>query len=114
MRLSAMRRLIEIIIVLGTCFVFLLSMASCYPAMDHRGMMEWGYGMGWFGMIFMALFWIAVIVGIVLLILWIIRSGGRPGAKGEDSALGILRERYAKGEISKEEFEEKKKDLSGK
>ena len=77
------------------------------------GMMGWGYGMGWFGIIIMAAFWIAVIVGIVFLIRWLVvstRTGGR-GDRPEDSALEILKRRYARGEINKEEFEEKRKDL---
>ncbi len=77
------------------------------------GMMEWGSGFGWIGMIFMAVFWIAVIVGIVFLIRWLILSTRAEGHKAhsEDSALEILRKRYARGEINKEECEEKKKDL---
>ena len=78
------------------------------------GMMGWGYGMGWIGMIFMAAFWIAVIVGIVFLIRWLAVSTGSAGKKrgeAEESALEILKKRYARGEIKKEEFEEKKKDL---
>lgn len=77
------------------------------------GMMGWGYGMGWIGMIFMAAFWIAVIVGIVFLIRWLMVSTGSAGigGKADESALEILKKRYARGEIKKEEFEEKKKDL---
>ena len=77
------------------------------------GMMGWGYGMGWFGQIIMLAFWIAVIVGIVFLIRWLVLSTRASGNKthSEDSALEILRKRYARGEIDKEEFEEKKKDL---
>jgi putative membrane protein len=77
------------------------------------GMMGWGYGMGWFGMIIMALFWIAVIVGIIFLIRWLFVSTGAKGhgAISEDSPLEILKRRYARGEINKEEFEAKKKDL---
>jgi putative membrane protein len=77
------------------------------------GMMGWGYGMGWFGPIIMIAFWIAVIVGIVLLIRWLILSTRSVNQKThhDDSALEILKKRYAKGEINKDEFEEKKRDL---
>jgi len=77
------------------------------------GMMGWGYGMGWFGPILMIAFWIAVIVGIVFLIRWLVVSSGTDGrrANSQDSALEILKRRYAQGEINKEEFMEKRKDL---
>ena len=81
--------------------------------MHPGGMMGWGYGMSWLSHIFMAAFWIAILVGIIFLIRWLIVSA-RPGSsKGgrEDSALEILKRRYARGEIDKEEFEEKKRDL---
>ena len=78
------------------------------------GMMGWGYGMGWFGGIIGAAFWIAIIVGIIFLIRWLVLStrSGTHGTAPGDSALEILKKRYARGEIDKEEFEEKKKDLS--
>ena len=78
------------------------------------GMMGWGYGMGWFWSIIMVAFWIAVIVGIIFLIRWLVISAGAGGraARSEDSALEILKRRYAQGEINKQEFEEKKKDLA--
>lgn len=77
------------------------------------GMMGGGYGIGWFGPIIMIAFWIAVIVGIVFLIRWLVLSTRATGHKAasEDSALEILKRRYARGEIGKEEFEEKKRDL---
>jgi putative membrane protein len=59
--------------------------------------------------LFMLLFWGAVIVGIVLSIRWLIGQGK---TSQSDSALEILRQRYARGEINKNEFEAKKRDLS--
>ena len=78
------------------------------------GMMG-GYGMGWFGSILMIVFWILILVGLVFLIKWLIQSTGRDkiSGSGGDRSLEILKERYAKGEIDKQEFESKKKDLSG-
>ena len=65
----------------------------------------WGIGM----MIMMILFWGLIIVALVLGIRWLIGQGKELRT---DSALEILRQRYARGEINKEEFDAKKKDLS--
>lgn len=71
--------------------------------------MMWG-NQGFMGG-FMWIFWIAVIVGIILLVRWIFQQN-RPGEqKHEESSLEILKKRYARGEIDKEEFEQKKRDL---
>jgi putative membrane protein len=60
-------------------------------------------------MLMMLVFWGLVIWGIVVGIRWLVRQGrdGRP-----DHALEILRERYARGEIGKEEFEARRRDLT--
>jgi putative membrane protein len=60
--------------------------------------------------IFMILFWAVIIIGFVYLVNNYLRP--QNNKKEEKTALNILQERYAKGEIGKEEFEEKKKDLS--
>ena len=68
----------------------------------------WWWG---FGPLPMLLFRVLVIVALVALGKWIFeRSGDRPRDK---TALDILKERYARGEIGKEEFEQKKSDLDG-
>ena len=76
-----------------------------------------GYGFG--GMFMMLLFWGVVIWLIVYLARGKGHMGGHmcghdhDGGHGKDkNSLDILKERYAKGEIDKKEFEEKKKDLS--
>ena len=103
----------------------------------HGGQMGAG---GWIGMGFMIVFWIAVVVGIVYLIRYLVArpSGGQwqerlpygqppatpaqpgttpaqpgttPAQPGSD-ALSILEQRYAKGEIDREEFLQRKADLT--
>jgi putative membrane protein len=88
---------------------------------DYRNHCDWGWGMGpgmmgwgWLGLLFIVIFWIIIVALIVLLIRWLISSAPTRTASPpqEDSALEILKKRYARGEIDKEEFEAKKKDLS--
>jgi putative membrane protein len=73
----------------------------------------WEFSMGWLFLIIMAAFWIAVTLAIIFLIRWLAISASRKGrvSELEDSAMETLRMRYAKGEINKEEFQEKKREL---
>jgi len=66
---------------------------------------HWMFG-GW-----MWVFWIAVLVGLFFLVKWILQQGRAGESKPNEGALDILKKRYARGEINKEEFELKKKDL---
>jgi putative membrane protein len=80
-------------------------------------MWDWGQGMGWwmgFGGIWLLLFW----GGIIWLVVWGIRKLSRRGPEetsgpnSKSSPLDIAKERYAKGELTKEEYEQLKRDLS--
>jgi len=74
-----------------------------------------GWGMGWFGMIFMIIFWALIIVGLVALVKWLVQSTSSKSHSGLSEslkAMDILKERYAKGEITHDEFESMKKDIS--
>ena len=74
---------------------------------------SFGY-MGGFGFFLMFIFWGLVIWAIIAGVKMLSSDHGHSSSDGskEDEALKVLRERYAKGEIQKEEFEAKKKDLT--
>ena len=84
-----------------------------YPGTwDHPYMMG-GWGSMVFGPIMMLLFWGLIIVAIVLAVRWL--GGGAVGAappQARKTPLEILQERFARGEIDKDEFEERKRLLS--
>ena len=71
----------------------------------------WGWGILW--MLMITAFWVLVLLGLALVVRWLWRAGSevRPAKLPEESALEILKKRYARGEIGKEEFETKKRDL---
>ena len=74
-------------------------------------MWDWSTGAGWwmaFGGIWMVLFW----GGLIALIVWGIKriSSGSNSSSGRNP-LDIVKERYAKGEITREEFEHLKREL---
>jgi putative membrane protein len=74
--------------------------------MMHWGNYGWGMGFGW---IYMLFFWIIVITAIVYLVKFLAKSSG-PG-ECHETPLDILKRRYSKGEITREEFERIKNDF---
>lgn len=108
----------------GTCGLLALAAATTtLPAYAQAAAERpdyWHYGGNWswghmmFGSVMMLLFWGVIIVGIVIVVRWI--AGGPSRESGSSPprrrALDILEERFAKGEIDKEEFEERKRLLS--
>jgi putative membrane protein len=74
--------------------------------------MMWFYngGMGWwmvFGVVLMILFW----GGLIAFAIWGIRRLTRHDSSGKGDPIDIAKERYARGEITKQQYEQIKKDL---
>lgn len=81
------------------------------------------FGGGWLGLILMLVFGAAVVAGVVLLIVWMVRSSAGhahptgaaappTGAAGHDEAVSIAKRRLAGGEINKEQYDEIMRTLS--
>lgn len=67
--------------------------------------MMWGYG--GLAFLWMALFW----VGVILLAVWAVRRRGDDTTMRRPTALEILEERYARGEIDEDEFDARRRQL---
>lgn len=72
------------------------------------GHMDWGDGSWWVMFVVMAAFWL----GVLAIAAWAVAIYGRRDSGRRESALDIARRRYASGEISAEEFDRLKRDLS--
>lgn len=79
--------------------------------MHGDGYYGWGMGFGWILMVF---FWVVVLAGSVLLVRWVASYGEKKGqgTAATETALDILKKRYARGEITREEYERMRKDIS--
>ena len=79
----------------------------------HDGGYMFGHYWGWGAAVIHVAFWLLVLAAIVLVTLFIARSVGGSGKGGGGStALDQLDERYAKGEIDREEYLQRKKDIT--
>jgi len=68
---------------------------------------------GWIGLVLNLIFWVGLIAGLAILVVWAIRRGRVPVATGpyaigQPTAKDILQARYARGEITREQYELKK------
>jgi len=82
------------------------------PQAKGGGNLMMGYGwnsFSTFGWLFMIFFWLLLILSVIALFRYLSKSGSSKEGK---TPLDILKERYARGEMSKKEFEEMKKDLT--
>jgi putative membrane protein len=68
------------------------------------------YGMGAWGWWWMILVWVIIIVAAIFIIKSIIGKG--TGSRQHETPLDVLKRRYAAGEITKEQFDQMKKDIT--
>ena len=106
-------------LIIGGIIIGVIVILSIVPGLIC-GWQDFGYGMmgsgvngGYSVMFLMPILWIVVIGLIIWVVVAAIRRPGESDstARSADSALEILKRRYARGEINKEEYQEKKKDL---
>ena len=71
------------------------------------------HGWGWIGIgaVHMLLFWGFIILAIIAIVRWLGSDSSGPQEGGSKTALDILKERYARGELEREEFERMRRDL---
>lgn len=79
----------------------------------HWGDYGWGIGF-WMGLgwLLMIIFWVLVILGVVYSVKLIAGAGAKKEATKDETPLEILKKRYAKGEITKEQFDQMKEDIT--
>ncbi|MFD2191967.1 SHOCT domain-containing protein [Pistricoccus aurantiacus] len=77
--------------------------------MAHMGNYGWVHML--FGGLMMVLFWGAVIALAVFLVRSLTRNRNNAVSYQRPTALELLQERYARGEIDKQDYEERKRDL---
>ena len=100
-----------VVIVIATVVPAVVGRANGWDG-GYYGMMGGGFGWMWMMPVFMIAFWGLVIWAVVAVVQGASHTNGAgPSAPREESALEILKRRYARGEIGKEEFEEKKRAL---
>ncbi len=92
----------------STLWILIALLVAVVLLFSGGGMMGFGAIMG-FGVIIMVLFWGAII----WLVISLINTGRQRSEETSESALTILKKRYARGEITKEQYLEMEKDLTG-
>ena len=74
--------------------------------------MYWWRGPGWIMAIIMIIFWILVVIGIVYFIRGMsYNRSDMPGPPAAHTALDTLNERYARGEITREQYQQMRRDI---
>ncbi len=115
-----MNKTMRLIVVMGLAVIALLLliplliMAGMMGGMGIMGggMMNGGMMDGMGMMLLYFLFFMLVLVGVALLMIWAVRRSGGGLGSGREDPIEVLRARYARGEIGREEFERIREELS--
>jgi putative membrane protein len=93
-----------------------------FDGLCHAGAGNWesvgNFGIwGWIGLILNLVFWVGLIAGLILLVVWTIRRARVPAstgshASGQPTAKEILQAKYARGEITREQYQLMKQDIA--
>jgi len=118
-----MLRLSTFLTVLATAAPALAAETGTETGYMHHGFGAWGGHMGghWGGGFLGPIFMIVVLAVVIALVVMLVRRlgdtpgrhDGHPGARHRQTPLDILEERFARGEVEREEFEERRKLLGG-
>ena len=106
--------LIASLIIIPMVFGLSAGWETCQYEMEEHGMMGPCMMTGFGGLWTMGIFWLIIIGLIVWLVVYLARNSvtkTKSSTSGDLNALNILKNRYARGEIDKKEYEEKLKDL---
>lgn len=110
-----------VVILVAIILLVLVALPLLWGGMMMGGMMGpgmmggwggWGGGANlWLGLLTM-LFWVLILAGIGLVVVWAVRHmGPRETTDSSPRALDILKERYARGELTREQYEQMRRDL---
>jgi putative membrane protein len=88
-----------------------------FDGLCHAGAGNWGsvgnFGVwGWISFILNLVFWVGLIAGLILLVVWARRRARVPAASGQPTANEILQAKYARGEITREQYQLMKQDIA--
>lgn len=100
------------ILLLNLVGVLCATPVSAQSVQDSQGYWHYYWGHMAIGGLMMIAFWMGIIAFIVLAVRWFGKGSGNRGQLAEKSAIDLLNERFARGEIEKEEYEERKRVLS--
>lgn len=108
-----MKKYLECLLMMSACLLLSCTRDGFGPGRSGGWgpMMGYGYGYGYGGM-FMGILFLIIIAVLVYFVIQFLTTKGRPPIQNE-SPLDILKMRYAKGEITKEQYEQMKKDIEG-